>query len=422
MARTTRDAPRSDLPHPEASMADIYSREESGRADVIVAPSRIYVETTIWMGVVTAVGGYFVMRAHHRGGDLWVPGAITLAILAFLVYAGISWFAERIEIHKDRIAHRSLTGWRRMGMADIRGFQVQSTDRERYVVFLPYDPTAKRIRIFLQGSERVLEWARERFPEMDAKASMDERERIPVHEKEGAKTRAFPARLSGIAVVASLFDFLCALVFFWGMLLPYPREAFLWTAILCPIPALLMGLLTGGRVRAFSAGTREDPQVSGSVVMAALSLAVHAAWHSNQTDRLALLNPMAFAAVASILVCVASFPGARRRLAHWIGLVIFCTAYGCGAALALNTLLDKGSPQVHQVFVLEKHIRSGVVRTNEVLVGPGVFGRRPETFKVGRSAFDALRLREPAVVRVMPGRFGAPWCEVVPSPQPSSGR
>lgn len=397
-------------------MADYYPREESGRPEVIVAPSRIYVETAVLMGLVLAIGGFFLLRAHDRGGDLWVPGGITLACLGFLVYSGISWLAERIEIHKVHIAHRSLAGWRRLGVADIRGYLIQSNDRERYVVFLPSDPTSPRIkiRIFLQGSERVLDWARERFPELKADRSEDEVAAIQAGEDFGADSAEREAKLTRIRFLASGLNFACALVFFWTLMFPHPRVPLLWTLILCPIPALVLGFRSRGLVRAFSVGSKKIPELSGSLVMPALGLALHAAWQWNMPDRSALLMPMGIAAFGSILVCFVSFPGVARRAIHWVLLVAFCSAYGAGATVALNALLDNGAPKVHEVFVLEKHIRSRVVKSYEVLVGPGITGRRPETMRVDRSAFDKLRLRERAVVRVMPGRFGAPWCVVVP--------
>lgn len=398
-------------------MADYFPREESGRPEVIVAPSRIYVETAVLMALALAIGGFFLLRAHDRGGDLWMPGGITLAVLGLLAYTGISWLAERIEIHKDRIAHRSLAGWRRLGIADIRGYQILSNGRDRYVVLLPSDRTSPRIkiRIFLQGSERVLDWARERFPELEADRSEEDGAAVQADEDDGADPTEREAHRTRIRFLASGLNFVCALVLFWSLMFPHPRVPILWTMILCPIPALVLGFRSRGLVRAFSVGSKKIPELSGSLVMPALGLALHAAWQWNLPDRSALLMPMVLASLGSILVCFVSFPGATRRAIHWILLVAFCSAYGAGATVALNALLDKGAPKVHEVFVLEKHIRSRVVKSYEVLVGPGVTGRRPETMTVDRFTFDKLRLRERAVVRIMPGRFGAPWCVVVPS-------
>lgn len=404
-------------------MTDYFPREESGRPEVIVAPSRIYVETAVLMALALAIGGFFLLRAHDRGCDLWMPGGITLAVLGLLVYTGISWLAERIEIHKDRIAHRSLAGWRRLGIADIRGFQILSNGRDRYVVFLPSDRTSPRIkiRIFLQGTERLVDWARERFPELEADASEDEVAAIQAGEDFGADPAERASALGRIRFLASGLNFFCALVFFWILMFPHPRIPLLWTMILCPIPALVVGLRSRGLVRAFSVGSKKIPELSGALVMPALGLALHAAWQWNLPDRSTLLMPMVMASVASILVCFVSFPGTTRRPIHWVLLVVFCTAYGSGATVALNALLDKGTPKVHEVFVLEKHIRSRVVKSYEVLVGPGVNGHRPETMKVDRSAYGKLRLRERAIVRVMPGRFGTPWCVVVPMPAAPTG-
>lgn len=398
-------------------MADYFPREESGQPEVIVAPLRIYVETAVLMALALAIGGFFLFRADDRGGDLWMPGGITLAVLGLLAYTGISWLAERIEIHKDHIAHRSLAGWRRLGVADIRGYLIQSNDREQFVVFLPSDPTSPRIkiRIFLQGSERVLDWARERFPELKVDRSEDEVAAIQADEDFGADPAERESSLGRIRVLASGLNFVCALVFFWSLMFPHPRVPHLWTMILCPIPALVLGFRSRGLVRAFSVGSKKIPELSGSLVMPALGLALHAAWQWNLPDRSTLPMPMVIASVGSILVWIVSFPGTTRRAIHWVLLVAFCSAYGAGATVALNALLDKGAPKVHEVFVLEKHVRSGIVRSYEVLVGPGVTGRRPETMKVDRSTYDKLRLRERAVVRVMPGRFGAPWFVVVPS-------
>jgi hypothetical protein len=118
-------------------------------------------------------------------------------------------------------------------------------------------------------------------------------------------------------------------------------------------------------------------------------------------------------------------PWIRRHLGGAALLAVLCGAYGYGAGLEANALLDGTTPRLYPVTVRAMHVNRG--RGATYYLGVSGWGPHPsgEDVAVSMRRYAATSIGDVVCVKLRPGALGVGWyvlgsCDNGPDPSASA--
>jgi len=344
-------------------------------------------------------------------------GVLALAAAGALLggYGFLSWKKERVELWSDRIAYQTTFGRRELSVERIKGFQILVVKSTRYLLLLPNDPKAKRIKISLsmKNASRLEEWARANTRDLDAEKYQRDLEEILANDEFGFTVEDRQAFLDRGTKVAKVINFASAGVMLWAFVMPTPYAWVMWCALLLPVPALAAGALFRGLVRLNGARSKAYPNVGIGIIGSALVLAGRGALDWNILSWNPIWTPVAVGTFLLLGLCLLAFREARSNPVDTALLFLFCMVFGFGSALTINGLLDHSTPKTYDARIVDKHYSGGRHPTYDLKLS--AWGPRTTTkdVEVDEDLYEAVSVGEPVVVCVMQGSLGIPWYAVV---------
>jgi hypothetical protein len=389
------------------------------------SPPRIYRTSPVWtvfgvlLGTPIALGGAagaWLITAQGIAGHHWlaaiVLGIVIGAIAVLGAYCALSVLRARLLVFPDRIEIRGLVRTRVLTRDGIVGFRVDIKDAG--FVLVPRDGTLRpeKIAATIKLDEAFFDdWPGD-LPNLDENDVQQAQAEIASDGRLGAtpeerlqaleKGRRLARPINIVALAASL----------WGFL--YPRPYPLVIAILSFLPLLALGLVARakGILRLDRYRNDPHPHVAAVIIFPPLALAVrsltdfyvvywtHALWLTIGVGAV-----MCYAAVRAD-------PAVRARPGGLSAIVAFLLAYGYGAGLQANALLDRSATTTYVATISEKYVSRGRSTSYSLKLKPWALKQNGSTVTVLPNLFKALEPGDSVIFAVRQGAFGVPWYAV----------
>jgi hypothetical protein len=382
---------------------------------------RTYRLTAGWMAFMFAFGA-----AATAGGiaGLWFAnkpsttfsGQMTLLVVCgvfviFGIYAILSALKSRFVLFADRVEDHGVFSTRELRRDQILGRRYLETT-PRTLVLVPRDGARQlKIGLTLRTDDVFREWT-ESLPDLDAqdfKASQEEIAGGP----EGRSTRE--ERMQGLAggkKLAQKLNIAAWVIAGWAWLYPRPYNLAITLLILMPWLAVTLMARSEGLFHIDQRRNDAHPSLGPMFIMPGLILAVRAL---NDMHALEWKPALGLSIVVGSLLWIAVVkvdPDLRSRAVSLVILLFITLAYGYGAGMETNALLDRSAPSVYSAHVMHKHVSSGRHTTYDLLLEPWGPQAQSENISVSSSLYRSVTVGDTVCVSLKPGALNIAWFAV----------
>jgi hypothetical protein len=340
-------------------------------------------------------------------GTAFLVVIMTGMILLF-IYAFLSMFKVRFEIHPGRIRDIGLIRSKEIPLDDIDGFRILAGQT---LILLPKNPNAKKIKTSLvfERQTELLSWLSERFTDLDALDLQDEANRI-LNDQQLGQTEDhriwFFNKAKRLSQVLNGFGFF---LFVWTIFKPEPYQILIWTLLLYPLLALLFVRFFQGALTLDGKEQSLIPNVGLAFILPCILLALRAALDYSILEWNQFWLPFAIFGFSLFFLTLLLAKDTRKRVITMIAPLLFCAVYGYAAVINLNGILDKSNPSIYKAKIMDKKI-SGSKRTEYIFkLAPWGRGSEEEEVDVGKTTYSNHGIGENADIIVKNGTFGIPW-------------
>ncbi len=345
--------------------------------------------------------------------DSWGARALTLSLSFLSLLGGAYCFfyvsKSVVLLFADRISIEDVTGTKEFYRRELRGWRLLRTSP----VCLLLQPSDKGIRSVKIGltfpiDEQFEEWL-EPLPCLDAEETAASEKEIADDQRlsESPSDRALAlARgkrrgryLTGISIVICI----------WAILYPAPYLPLMVALLFLPWIGLEIVRRSGGLFRIDERLNDAHPSVATAVIFPPMALLLRSVLDYNvlQSTRAVVL----YAAVGGALVLIAMRFDPTLRLKKF-SVVAFCLiglAYGFGAVIEINILLDRSAGTRYSAIVQGKHVSHGKRTTYHLKLEPWGPETKPNDLEVHRATYDPIACGDVAVLTVRKGALGVNW-------------
>jgi hypothetical protein len=126
-------------------------------------------------------------------------------------------------------------------------------------------------------------------------------------------------------------------------------------------------------------------------------------------------GPLSLTVFGSVILVGLAFwcdPWLKQHRGTAVLLLVPCCAYGYGAGMQVNALLDQSTPKTYRVIVTGKYVSHGKSTSFHLKLapwGPNVSG---QTLVVFRSQYDGTKTGDTVCMLLLSGALGVAWSEV----------
>ncbi len=381
---------------------------------------RVYRATSGWLtamilcGLLLAVGGawgaWFLAsdRIVDPQARPWLIG-LCLAIVALGIYCAFSTLQSKVTLFADRVELDELTRTTVLSRNGIRGWRSLPTSPLTYV-FIPKDASHRRVKVaqIFRIDTEFAQWVNT-LPCLDsddartAKAEIRNNTRLGGTPGERMKALARGKRIARVLAVAGLFLGL------WGFI--YPRPYVVIVAILAPLPWIAVDIVrrSGGLFRLDAYRNDAHPTVAIAFIMPGMILAARSLLDFNIVFSRSVVWFTIGIAALLFLSAWAVDPVMRTKRGTIASLLMFSIAYGYGAAMEANVLLDRSSAVTYTADVEGKRVLRGKTTTWELELGS--WGPRTKVNKlaVAPATYNSIEQGDVVYLNLRQGALGVNW-------------
>jgi len=372
------------------------------------------------LGLVVASGGiaavvYFAAGHEvHGPADQAVMVAIGVLFAALGLYLVVDALVSRVTLTLDEITVHDLMPTRRLRRDEIAGRRLLRAQSMNILVLEPRRPGTRRLKLpFIVEIDQVLAAWLDALPDLDARdQARSEAEvlalrapgRTEEQQREWLERARRTARWGNLTAVAAAL---------WGFFFPRPYAAAMLVLAVLPWAAVLAVARSRGLLAVDERRNEARPNVAAPMLLPGFVLMLRAVMDLQLVSGRGAVAPAVLGAAALTTAALASDAALRKRA--WIALVflLLFAAWGYGASVEANALLDRGPAQLFETRVLGKTVSRGKTTTYALRLAP--WGPRTEAddAEVPRIVFENVREGDAVVVRMKPGALGLPWFRVV---------
>lgn len=211
---------------------------------------------------------------------------------------------------------------------------------------------------------------------------------------------------------ATLLNALGAMVVCWTMFVPAPYLAAVVACACVPLVALAVMAGRQGWYHFETLSGSKSTAPALTIALAGPPLAL--AWRAlNDFHILAFAHAWLPAAVAALCYAALLYAWAadiRKKRAYLLMALVFGFAYGYGAVILGNCLLDRSVPVSYAASVLGKRSSyTAEIHSYYITVSPWGPWTAPREISIRKAIYDRFSVRDNLVFLVRGGRLGIPW-------------
>jgi len=356
------------------------------------------------------IGTWFAATGALKNPDsrIWLVG-LGVAIAVFGLFCLLSLFQSRVRLFQDRIEVEELTSVRIMKRDEIRGWRLLPTSPPVYV-FEPTDSARRSVKVakMFRLDVEFTDWVYS-LPNLDVVDAQASKAEILSDTNLGATPGDRMETLARSKRIARVVNFATYAAITWGWFYPRPYELAIAALVVLPWIAVWVMKRSCGLIRSDQFRNDKHPDVAIPLIMPGMILTLRSV-----TDYNVIHSPW----VAVLTMCIAgafflSTFGAdssiRGKVGSIIGLAVWSLAFGYGATVETNVLLEHSRGTGYPAIVEGKHVSTGK-RTTYVLQlsawGPLT---KPDELEVSRATYEPIERGDTVCLSLRRGPLGVEW-------------
>jgi hypothetical protein len=339
--------------------------------------------------------------------------SIFAGLLLLSLYGVLSAFITRIEIYSDRIKKISLFKRTEILFDAVAGFRIVNAQYYNKLFLMPKDSTAKKVKVdlIIGNKNEFIEWLCESFIDLDAadfdkevgQAAID----IQLGESEDRRFRL----LRRGKLCSNILNGAGFIVMIWAYLKPYPYNWVIGASAVLPFIVLGFAHRFRGEIQFDGKDQSVFPNIHLALMGPSLALFLCALLDFNISKYDKVWAPFILFSTAFFIITVLMAEGIRRQTKTLIMLGIFILAYGYGAVICLNCILDKSQPAICRTKIVGKKISSGYRHADEYIFTLSSWepDSKEKEMNVGKDSYFRHEVGNSIDICLRNGQFGIPW-------------
>lgn len=358
--------------------------------------------------------GWLLGRQAHSPGALAGVALLVTALGAFSAWMIAGTLRSKVVLTADGVEVHGVIRVRRLARADIAGRRLVSLQYgQKMLVLSARDPCVRELRISsaIRTDAAWAAWVGG-LPDLDAEDARALEVEVAANAELGQTPEERLARLGAARKRANALTYASYAVAAWGYLYPQPY----WLAMLAlgvlPWIAIVVVAGSSGLCRIDSRRGDPRPTLAIPVIVPGFVLLLRAVLDVGVLD---VWRAVIFAAAtAALLTWAALMSDASARARPWNALLLLALgcAYGYGAVVVADTLLDSSPGEVFRVAVLARHADRGRHTSYHLLLDRWGPRREPDDVTVSGALYAQAVPAGTVCVHRGPGALGISWYEV----------
>jgi TPR repeat protein len=344
--------------------------------------------------------------------------SICAAFVVLVLYTTLDMLASRLTLRDDEIEFTHLFVRRALRKSMIAGRRLRSNrNAPATLTLVSRDPSIKPLKIpqMLQSDAVLQQWL-QCIPDLDA---MDRAEVAALQRKSEAEIVANPvtgatdtgraAKLARTRLIARVLYGSMVPLLIWCLV--YPRPYTLVVGLIAALPwmAVLLTAMPGSLFRMVTPRGDAHPNLLPLLMISGLPVLLRAVQDVTLIGWLPVLMPATVLAGGLVLGAAVSDRALMHSPKVLLSLLPFALAYGVGATVLGNALLDRSPSQAYRVSVLAAHMSRGKHPEPYLTLAPWGPQLTNTDIRVSTLLYELIRPGQFVCVQLHPGAVQVPW-------------
>jgi hypothetical protein len=208
--------------------------------------------------------------------------------------------------------------------------------------------------------------------------------------------------VKGIAVVVSL----------WTLIIHLPYALSISICAFIPIIAIIIVKKSQGAIHILQLAKSDNSHVIFAIISPSTVLALRALLDYNIYSGEHLILPMLTVCISYILLLYRFDSCRQRTIINYLLILPFVLLYGFGVVMEVNGILDKSTPQIYTVKVIDKYTSGGGYRSlksHHLIVSPWGKNTTENRVSVPKHIYEKAKKEESLDIAVKQGSLDIPW-------------
>lgn len=324
-------------------------------------------------------------------------------------YCLLSTLRSRVLLYPDRIEVVELTRTTALPRQEIRGWRSIPTSPPGFML-VPRDSSRKALKVaqVFRLDAEFTEWLYT-LPSLDREDARTSKAEIRQNIHLGATPGDRIKTLAKGRRKAAILSALTAVLGLWGFV--YPAPYVLVISLLAALPWIALELVrrSAGLFRVDAGRNDVHPTVAVAFIVPPMVLLLRAATDFNVVQSLSTVAVTLGIGGCLLFAMFVADRSQRGKVGSGVALGLFCLAYGYGATIEANVLLDRSSPTTYEVVVIDKHVSRGKTTSYNLELGPWGSIAKPNKLRVGRATYDPIQPGDILLIDLRKGAMGVNW-------------
>jgi hypothetical protein len=370
----------------------------------------------LWLlGSIIAAGGalgtWYFATGHDVGNPRAVPilTIVCIAILGLGAYLVLSIVRSKVVLHGDQIEVHEVVRKYALRRDEILGWRM-SQPSPPYIVFVPRDHNRRQVKVapIFKVDEAFSQWM-DSLPNLDVEDAKASEKEIAASLEIGATPEGRIDALARAKRLARILNVVALVTLAWGLF--YPRPYGVLVTVLIFLPWLAIGIVgrSKGLFRLDRYRNDVHPNLASSFIFPGFILTLRVLGDFNVLQwAQAVWLAVGLGILLSFAACMVD---SALRAKRWtpVVLLFITVAYGFGAGLEANALLDRSPAIRYPAKITGKHISRGRRTVYYLHLEPWGPRREANNLAVARSFYQAAQPGESVCLRLRQGAFSIPW-------------
>jgi len=328
-----------------------------------------------------------------------------LYLAAWVIRAKVTFWPDRIEV-------RELIRTRVLSRNDILGRRLQPSSPP-VIVLVPRDKSQKQMKLAqMYNFDAAFRTWTDSVPDLDAQEARTAEQEIANNEEIGSSPDDRREALKRGKRLSGFVTFVTIALGAWAWIYPQPYRLVISLLALLPWAAMAIVARSGGLFKIDTKRNDPHPSVGIAFMMPGFVLVLRVLSDMNALKwTSALYLTMALGTLLGVAAVMAD-----RSLKNNVGMAILVlllsSAYGYGAGMEANALLDRSAASIFTSRIIGKSVSSGKHTSYDLNLNP--WGPKEDAGKVSvsRRFYEGVRVDDPVCIVLRNGALHVPWYTV----------
>jgi hypothetical protein len=361
----------------------------------------------------------------HAGSAVIVLVADCSVLLLLSVYLAAWMYRVRVTLWPDRIQYQHVFTRRTLARHQILGYRrVRANRGPEYIVLVPRSSSLGKMKIakMYNFDGAFYSWINS-LPDLDARDFRAAEQEIAANEQIGATPADRMEALTRGKRQAAVLTVIAVGLGLWAVFYPNPYRFLMTSLALLPWIAIALTLRSGGLFRLGARKNDPHPTLAAVFLMPGFVLALRVMTDMNLLDwRASLYVSAALTCILGIAAVMSdsSLREAGRATVLVALLSVFCgAAYGFGAGMQTNALLDHSPTRVYRAEITAMRVSHGRHTSYDLYLTPWGPKLEPDHVTVSRKFYNSVSRGDSVCLALRSGALHVPWYTVHQCVKPS---